>query len=67
MPFYEQLVAKLAANVAGAGGVRRGPVEHEKAVSPESPIRRIVDPIAPYGSARREVLKSIGRAVQGKK
>lgn len=67
MPFYEQLVAKLAANVAGADYTHRGPVEHEKAVSPESPIRRIIDPIAPYGSARREVLKSIGRAVQGKK
>ena len=41
--------------------------EHEKAVSPTSPLRRIVDPIAPYGTARREVLKSLGRAVQGKK
>ena len=40
---------------------------HEKAVSETSPLRKIVDPLCPVGSARREVLKSIGRAVQGKK
>lgn len=63
-PFYEKLLASL---------MRSGvPVDtpllmHEKAVSETSPLRKIVDPLCPIGSARREVLKSIGRAVQGKK
>ena len=69
MPFYEQLVARIA-----AAQIPPAPVievdamhQHEKAVSEESPLRRVIDPIAPYGTARREVLKSIGRALQGKK
>ena len=41
--------------------------DHESAVSEDSPLRKVVDPIAPFGSRRREVLKSIGRAVRGLK
>lgn len=66
MPFYEMLIERLASNAAGSATQPLMPV-HEKAVSPTSPLRRIVDPIAPYGTARREVLKSIGRAVRGRK
>lgn len=63
-PFYEALLQRLSCPTAPAPAVV--PV-HEKAVSEDSPLRRYIDPIAPLGSARREVLKSIGRAVQGKK
>ena len=63
-PFYEKLLALLV----GSGVSANTPlVMHEKAVSETSPLRKIVDPLCPVGSARREVLKSIGRAVQGKK
>lgn len=63
-PFYEKLLASLM----GSGAPVDTPlVMHEKAVSETSPLRKIVDPLCPIGSARREVLKSIGRAVQGKK
>ena len=65
-PFYEMLIARLASNVAGVAPAHAMPV-HEKAVSPTSPLRRVIDPIAPYGTARREVLKAIGRAARGRK
>lgn len=65
-PFYEMLIAKLAKNSVTGQVTNTMPI-HEKAVSPTNPLRKIIDPIAPYGTARREVLKSIGRAVQGKK
>lgn len=63
-PFYEKLLSQLM----HSGAVVDSPlVRHEKAVSETSPLRKVIDPICPVGSARREVLKSIGRAVQGKK
>ena len=63
-PFYEKLLALLM----GSGASVDTPLlMHEKAISETSPLRKIVDPLCPVGSARREVLKSIGRAVQGKK
>lgn len=37
-----------------------------RAVGEENPLRHIVDPIAPVGSARREVLKSISRGLRGR-
>lgn len=63
-PFYEKLLALLMGSVAS---VDTPLLMHEKAISETSPLRKIVDPLCPVGSARREVLKSIGRAVQGKK
>ena len=57
-PFYEKLLALLAGS--GARSNSTLPL-HERAISIDNPIRRVMDPIAPVGSARREVLKSIGR------
>lgn len=65
-PFYEELLGRMVEHIGGFASAPVMPV-HEKAVDPASPLRRLVDPIAPYGTARREVLKSIGRTVQGKK
>ena len=38
---------------------------HDPAVSPDSGLRKIIDPIAPLGSARRELGKSVIRAIRG--
>lgn len=76
-PFYEILIDRIAQNKmieatreaikhSDAALDNRVPL-HEKAVSENSPIRSIVDPIAPFGTRRREVLKAIGRVVRGKK
>ena len=62
-PFYESLLQhSIAGNRSG-----RLPdyLIHEPALSPGSPLRKIVDPIAPLGSARRELGKSIIRAIRG--
>ncbi len=42
-------------------------VFHERALSDSSPLRKIIDPLAPYGSARREALKAVGRTLRRRK
>ncbi len=67
-PFRERLMALLwKASMPALAASPSAIDDHECAVSDDSPLRKIIDPIAPFGTARREVLKSIGRAVQGKK
>jgi lipopolysaccharide biosynthesis glycosyltransferase/glycosyltransferase involved in cell wall biosynthesis len=76
-PFYEMLIDRLAqgkTDEAKREAIRHSDFaldervpRHEKAVSEDSPIRSIVDPIAPFGTRRREALKAIGRVVRGKK
>ncbi len=51
----------------GGGNSLGGLAKHERAVDEKSPLRQVVDPIAPLGSVRREVLKSIGRGLRGRK
>ena len=41
-------------------------IAHEQAISPDSNIRKVVDPLLPIGSARREVIKSVVRLLRGK-
>lgn len=60
-PFYERLLATLS-------GTGRRALEKPlppKALSPKNPLRRVIDPIMPLGSHRREVAKSIGRKLKG--
>lgn len=67
-PFRERLMALLwKASMPTPAAPPSAIDDHECAVPDDSPLRKIIDPIAPFGTARREVLKSIGRAVQGKK
>ena len=67
-PFYVQLSSMLHAEVVKPMIAEQAAIDdHESAVSEDSPLRKVVDPIAPFGSRRREVLKSIGRAVRGLK
>jgi lipopolysaccharide biosynthesis glycosyltransferase len=61
-PFYEVFLAALS-GVGDAPDADRMPA---KALSETNPIRRIVDPICPLGSRRRETLKAIGRAIRGR-
>ncbi|WP_130812485.1 DUF4422 domain-containing protein [Olsenella sp. Marseille-P4559] len=74
-PFYEAIIAGLhRADVRQAESqvmdyinnecTRMG--GHERAVGEDNPLRQIVDPLAPVGSTRREVLKSIGRGLRGR-
>lgn len=62
-PYYEALIAKLPSMHNGATASYRA--LPPKAVSENSPIRKVLDPILPQGSRRREIAKSIGRAVKG--
>lgn len=65
-PFYERLIAQLAAAVAHVDlGGKRISWQPPKAIGENNPIRKLVDPIMPYGTRRREVMKSIGRTVRG--
>ena len=66
-PFYEQMLAMLMGSSRGSGRINPAYVSHEPSCSPKNPLRKIVDPIAPLGTARREVLKSIARKVRGLK
>lgn len=66
MPFYEELISQMISSFVPAQDVAHMPI-HDKVVSPDSGLRKLVDPIAPFGTARREVLKSLGRAALGKK
>ena len=60
-PFYEMLLAGML----GKGSLS-APKLHEKVVDPKNPIRKIVDPICPVGSKRRETLKAVGRKLRGR-
>ncbi len=64
-PFYENLLLMLVGKGSGAKAMLQS--LHDKAMPADSPVRRMVDPIMPVGSARREVLKSIARTVSGRK
>ena len=61
-PFYERLLLQ------GDSCAQRGNanvVTHQRAISKDSDLRRLIDPIAPIGSKRREVAKSIVRTIKG--
>ena len=64
-PFYESLLRKAA----GAAAAQKAPAvrKPQPAMGDDNPLRRIIDPLAPLGSNRREILKAIGRAVRGRK
>ena len=67
-PFYVQLSTMLHAEAVKPMIAEQVAIDdHECVVSGDSPLRKVVDPIAPFGSRRREVLKSIGRAARGLK
>ena len=61
-PFYETLVAYLCTTEPKRNEDNRpAPVMGE-----HNPIRKIVDPLMPLGSRRREVAKKVGRKLRGR-
>lgn len=60
-PFYERLLTTLS----GTGRKALEKPLPPKALSPKNPIRKVIDPIMPVGSHRREVAKAIGRKIKG--
>ena len=64
-PFYESLMSML---VGPGRTASSSPLTmHEHAISPDNPLRKFIDPIAPVGSARREMMKSAVRTLRKKK
>lgn len=82
-PFYEKLLSKLAEFASGraadeakerAKAEMRAEIQAEvaarmpsRAMGESNPIRRIIDPIMPVGSNRREIAKALGRTLRGRK
>lgn len=64
-PFYEAIVQDMTPGARKDADVTE--VFHERALSDSSPLRKIIDPLAPYGSARREALKAVGRTLRRRK
>lgn len=64
-PFYEALLKRVvkANEPVSSAGARP---QHERAVGENNPIRKIVDPLMPIGSKRRDAVKAIGRVVRGR-
>lgn len=62
-PFYERLLMMPMAPVAN--GCLPSYLLHDPAISPNNKLRKIIDPIAPLGSARRELAKSVVRKIRG--
>lgn len=66
-PFYERLLKRVVKATAPKAPVIVTPAKPPRAVGEDNPIRKIIDPIMPIGSRRRELLKSIGRTVRGRR
>ena len=65
-PFYERLLKRVALNGSPQNSLPAS-ARHERAVGVRNPIRKLVDPIAPIGSNRRELMKAVIRMARGKK
>lgn len=65
-PFYEALLKRVvkANEPKIPEGVFRP--QHERAVGEDNPIRKIVDPLMPIGSKRRDAVKAIARIARGR-
>lgn len=64
MPFYERLLFQQTTSGALASR-STGRSNNVPLISPNSRLRRLIDPIAPLGSARREFAKKLIRKVRG--
>ena len=65
-PFYEKLLdLKYSAMVESLPAARAAGV-HDRAISEDSPLRKVFDGVLPQGSGRREAAKSIVRTLRGR-
>ncbi|PJM74070.1 glycosyltransferase [Bifidobacterium primatium] len=65
-PFYERLLKQIAGEKTVTVIHEVPKPMHERAVGEDSGLRKFVDPVAPIGTARREVLKSLMRMARGR-
>lgn len=75
-PFYELLVEILCSERLGIhveevygsiDQIYEDMQKHERVVGADHGLRKVVDPIAPVGSRRRETLKGLGRTLRGRR
>lgn len=65
-PFYEKLIAQISKHKADElHALLEEEARPPKAVGENNPIRKVVDPIMPLGSRRREAAKAVGRKLRG--
>lgn len=65
-PFYEKLIAQISKHKTDElHALLEEEARPPKAVGENSPIRKVVDPIMPLGSRRREAAKAVGRKLRG--
>lgn len=61
-PFYERLLMQ-GGGMSQAGQLNA--IRHARAISKDSGLRKFIDPIAPIGTKRRELAKSVVRKIKG--
>lgn len=61
--FYEELLEWIPRSMAQSFVTRDEKPKPPKALPVTSPLRAVIDPIAPFGTRRREALKLMGRTV----
>ena len=68
-PFYELLVRRVTEIISDAHiqRLREELERHQPALGDRNILRKIIDPLAPLGSKRREKMKSFGRRVRGRR
>ena len=70
-PFYEALLGMAVEprQVSGRAllASKTDPSAHERVFSETAGLRKVLDPVFPLGSRRREALKSVGRILRGRK
>ena len=60
-PYYESLVALFSTHYAEY----REEMEEPSVIDEQSPLRKVLDPLMPYGSRRRELARSAVKIVRG--
>ena len=63
-PFYERLLKKVVQSTAPQP--KTPSAQHERAIGEGNTLRKVIDPLMPIGSKRREAAKAVGRLIRGK-
>ena len=63
-PFYERLLKKVVQSTAPQPKTPN--TQHERAIGEGNALRKVIDPLMPIGSKRRETAKAVGRLIRGK-
>lgn len=66
-PFYERLLKRMVKANEPKVPENMFQPRHERAVGENNPIRKVIDPLMPIGSRRRDVVKAIVRAARGRR